>query len=102
MGATMANAWIAAHPRIDAWFPVGMLVPYAARPRLPVLDVVAEHDYPEVLRRVPRPLTLQRDGCSDAVTISGTDHFMAGAVQRLLERVESFLDSAFAGKCRAP
>jgi len=102
MGATMANAWIAAHPRIDAWVPVGMLVPYAARPRLPVLDVVGERDYPEALRRAPRPLTLPRDGCSDAVTVPGADHFMSGAVPRLLDRVERFLDDAFAGKCRAP
>jgi len=102
MGASMVNDWMATHPRIDAWVPVGMLVPYASRPSLPVLDVVGEHDYPETLRRVPRALTLPRDGCSAAVTIPGADHFMAGAVPRLLDRVEPFLDDVFAGKCRAP
>jgi len=98
MGATMVNDWMAARPRIDAWIPVGMLVPFAARPTLPVLDVVGERDYPEALRRVPRPLTLPRDGCSGSVTIAGADHFMAGVVPRLLDRVAPFLDAVFAGK----
>jgi len=100
MGATMANEWVAARPRIDAWVPVGMLVPYAARPAMPVLDVVGERDYPEALRRMPRPLMLTRDGCSAAVTIPGADHFMAGAVPNLLDRVSVFLDDVFAGKCK--
>jgi dienelactone hydrolase len=99
MGATMVNEWMAARPHIDAWVTVGMLVPYAARPSLPVLDVVGERDYPEALRRVPRPLMLPRDGCSAAVTIPAADHFMAGAVPRLLDRVSVFLDDVFAGKC---
>ena len=100
MGASMVNAWMASRPHIDAWVPVGMLVPYGTRPDLPILDIVGERDYPEALRRVPRPLMLPRDGCSTAITIAGADHFMAGAVPRLLDRVTPFLDEVFAGKCK--
>ena len=51
IGATMVNAYLArpdAAP-IVAWAPVGMFGEFAAPPREPVLDVVAERDFPEVL-----------------------------------------------------
>ena len=41
MGASMANAFLARNA-IDAWAPIGMFGPFAAPPREPVLDIVAE------------------------------------------------------------
>jgi len=102
MGATMVNAWMASSPKIDAWVPVGMLVPFARAPRMPVLDVVGQNDYPESLQRVPAATALPADGCSRAVTIAGADHFMQGAVPRLLDAVAPFLARALSGECRSP
>lgn len=98
-GASMVNEWMRSDPRVDAWVPVGMLVPFAARPRVPILDVVGQQDYSEALARVPPSSALPRDGCSAAVTIAGADHFMSGAVPRLLAPVTSFLERVFAGRC---
>jgi hypothetical protein len=99
MGATMANHWMTAAPAIDAWVPLGMLVPFARAPRVPVLDVVGENDYPEALARVPPAAALPADGCSRSVTIAGADHFMQKAVPRLLDAVTPFLDRALGGGC---
>jgi dienelactone hydrolase len=50
LGAAMTNAWLAkSHPAIGAWVPIGMTVDFAASPRVPVADVVAERDFPEAL-----------------------------------------------------
>jgi len=100
MGASMVNAWMTAQPRIDAWVPVGMLVPYAVKPTRPVLDVVGERDYPEVLHRVPSSSGLPRDGCSGTATIGGADHFMSGRVPALIAQVTPFFERVFAGECR--
>lgn len=101
MGATMANDWMTLRPAVAGWVPVGMLVPFARPPHVPVLDVVGERDYPESLRRVPGAKALPRDGCSGAVTIPGADHFMQGATARLLDAVTPFLARALAGQCGA-
>ena len=51
MGASMTDAFLARGDAtaIVAWAPVGMLVAFTTPPRMPVLDVVAERDFPEVL-----------------------------------------------------
>jgi pimeloyl-ACP methyl ester carboxylesterase len=103
MGAAMVEAWLARtqHRSVDAWVAVGMLVGFAASPqRLPVLDLVAERDFPEVLALAPRRAAqLPRDACSRAVTLADTDHFLAGAVPRAVELIVPFLDKALAGGC---
>ena len=103
MGASMTDAYLtranAAQP--DAWAPVGMLADFAKVPRMPVLDVVAERDFPEVLSAARlRALQLQRDDCSTRVTIAGTDHYMTQATTALADAVAAFLGRAFAGACR--
>jgi pimeloyl-ACP methyl ester carboxylesterase len=102
MGAAMVNAWLArgAPGRVDAWVPIGLAVAFAAPPRVPVLDVIGERDYRDVLAMAKeRKAALPRDRCSQAVTISGTDHFLAGAVPRAVDRIAPFLEQAFAGNC---
>jgi len=96
----MVNDWMTSTPAIDAWVPLGMLVPFARPPRMPLLDVVGANDYPDALRRVPAAGTLPADGCSRTVTIPGADHFMQGAVPRMLDVVAPFLARALAGTCR--
>ncbi|MEO5764031.1 MAG: alpha/beta fold hydrolase, partial [Casimicrobiaceae bacterium] len=51
MGAMMTDAYLARRDAapIVAWVPVGMLADFAAAPRMPVLDAIGEHDFPEVL-----------------------------------------------------
>ena len=102
MGAAMVDAAFARSDAlsVDAWVPVGMLVDFAFTPRLPVLDVIAERDFPEAMAgaktRAPR---LPRDGCSRSVVIGNADHYFAGATAALAESAAAFLERAFAGKC---
>jgi len=102
LGAAMVNAWLAkAQPRaIDAWVPIGMLVPFTTPPRMAVLDVTADRDFPEALAsREGRGRQLPQDGCSASITIANTDHFLDKAVPRAVERIVPFLDKALAGGC---
>jgi alpha/beta superfamily hydrolase len=103
LGATMANAYLAspAAASVVAWVPIGMQGAFAAPPREPVLDVVAQNDRPEVLKAASaRADSLPRDSCSRQVTIPGTDHFMANRRKELAEAVVRFLQVASAGSCR--
>jgi len=102
MGAAMVNAWLARRQRaaVDAWVPVGLLVDFAAPPRLPVLDVVAEHDFPEALAAAKkRASVLAGDRCSAPLVIDRSDHYFGGAVQRLARSIRPFLERAFGGNC---
>ena len=102
MGAAMVNAWLSqAPPRsIDAWVPVGLLVGFAVPPRQPVLDVVAEHDFPDALMNArTREAQLPRDGCSAASTVASADHYFEDAVPRLVGSIVPFLTRVLAGKC---
>jgi len=105
LGASMADAYLAradAAP-IVAWVPIGMMAGFTRPPREPVLDVVAERDFPEALAAMKlRAAQLPKDGCSAARTIAGTDHYMTGAAARLDEAVAAFLDLAVNGRCAAP
>ena len=85
---------------VRAWVPVGMLVDFAAPPRLPVLDVVAEHDMPPALAFAKvRARALPRDGCSRALVVAGTDHYFEGSAKRLAEAIAPFLSRALGGAC---
>lgn len=100
MGASMVNEWMRTKRDVDGWIAVGMLVPFARAPSIPVLDVTGARDFPEALARVPKADALPRDGCSAAVTIAGADHFMTSAVPRLLDVAAPFLERVFAGACK--
>jgi predicted alpha/beta-fold hydrolase len=103
MGAAMVNAWLAepGRARVDAWVPVGMFVPFAAAPRQPVLDVIAERDFPEAIAEAKvRARRLMQDGCSAALVVDGTDHYFDGsAAERLAAAIAPFIERALAGGC---
>jgi uncharacterized protein YcfJ len=104
MGAAMADAYLARPDaaRIDAWVVVGMLADFKAAPRVPVLDVVAEKDFPEVLAATKvRALRLPKDGCSAAVVVKGVEHYFgeAGPQGELGKVVGGFLGKALGGGC---
>ena len=102
LGAAMVNAWLAQHDErvVDAWVPVGMFVAFASRPREPVLDVVGERDFPEVLAAAKaRTAKLPGDGCSASQVIAGADHYFGDAAQRLAASIAPFLERALDGKC---
>ena len=104
MGAAMVNAWLAATTQasVGAWIPVGMFVPFATAPRLPVLDVVAERDFPEAIAQAKvRAGQLKQDGCSASLAFDGTDHYFdGGAAARLAAAVAPFIKRALDGQCR--
>ena len=104
IGAAMANAYLArADGRpIDAWVAVGMFVDFAAPQTAPVLDVVAERDFPEALATAKlRAARLPRDPCSRSVVIAATDHYFEAAGAALADATATFLAQAFAGRCIA-
>jgi len=99
MGASMANAFLARNA-IDAWAPIGMFGPFAAPPREPVLDIVAETEIEPVLETAPaRASTLPKDACSRQVTIAGADHYFEKRQKELVATIAAFLERAFAGRC---
>lgn len=102
LGAMMANEFLASSSSaaVAAWVPIGMQAEFAAAPRQPVLDVIAQNDLAEVLAVAPaRALALPRDGCSRQIVIAGADHFMANRRDELARTVASFLARAFAARC---
>lgn len=102
MGASMADAYLSSPSavRLAAWVPVGMLSAFGSRPNIPVLDVIAERDFAQVLDVAPkRGATLPRDACSKQLVIAGTDHYMENRQKELVAAIAPFLARAFAGKC---
>lgn len=103
MGAVMVNAWLAqsTENRVDVWVPIGLMTTFASAPQEPILDVVAEHDFPEVLDAVKkRAAQLPRDRCSKSTEVSDTDHYFDTAARRLSEAIASFIARALRGECR--
>ncbi|MEO8346006.1 MAG: alpha/beta fold hydrolase [Betaproteobacteria bacterium] len=102
VGASMAAAYLARRDAlpIAAWVPVGMLVDYAKLPREPVLDIIAENDFPEVRDSSKvRAARLPADRCSRMVTIPGTNHYFESATDALAGVIAPFLVRVFAGEC---
>jgi hypothetical protein len=102
MGSAMVNAWLARSgwAGVDAWVSVGMFVPFDAAPRMPVLDVVAERDFPEVLAQARmRGAELRADDCSGSRVVSGADHYFEDSAARLAAAVAPFLERALTGRC---
>jgi alpha/beta superfamily hydrolase len=102
MGATMADAYLGRPDAraIDAWVPIGMLADFSAVPKVPVLDIVAADDLPEVGAAAPlRRPKLPGDRCSRAVTIAGADHYFDGGQIELAAVIAAFLERVFDGRC---
>lgn len=102
MGASMVDAYFASSSpaKLAAWVPIGMMNPFGTRPAMPVLDVTAERDFPQVLEAAPRrAAALPRDGCSQEVRIMGTDHFMENRQKELVATIVPFLERALTGGC---
>ena len=102
LGAVMADRYLASSGEsgVAAWVPIGMQGDFAAAPRQPVLDVIAQNDVPEVLDVAPiRANGLPRDACSRQITIRGTDHFMANRRKELAQDIGPFLARAFDARC---
>jgi alpha-beta hydrolase superfamily lysophospholipase len=103
MGASMVNAWLAGSTKagVDAWVAVGLLVPFATPLRQPVLDVIAERDFPEVLTHATtRAGQLPHDACSAARVIAGTDHYFGAASMQLASAIAPFIRRALDGGCK--
>jgi len=102
-GATMVNAYLARSDAlaVDAWVPIGMFGVFDAKPKEPVLDIVAEHDAHEVRvdwkRRSSEALS---DSCSRQLSIEGTDHFFDNRQARIAAAIAAFLERVFGGNCR--
>ena len=102
LGAAMANTYLATAKgrAVAAWIPVGMLVDFASVPKMPVLDVVAEHDFAEALTSVrARARQRPRDRCSGEVRIAATDHYFANATGALVDAIVPFVERAFRDDC---
>jgi pimeloyl-ACP methyl ester carboxylesterase len=102
MGSSMADAYLASSSaaRIVAWVPIGMTNALDSHREVPVLDVTAEHDMPQVLDAASkRVATLPHDGCSKHISIAGTDHAMEDRQRELVAAIVPFLVRAFAGRC---
>jgi len=102
MGASMVDVYLASASaaRIVAWVPIGMTHGFGARPSMPVLDIAAERDLPQVLRSAAkRAAAFSRDECSKHVSIAGADHLMEHQQQELVAVIVPFLARAFAGRC---
>ena len=98
----MADAYLSSSSaaKLAAWVPIGMLSAFRSRPAMPVLDVIAERDFAQVLDVAPkRAATLPRDACSKQLVIAGTDHYMDNRQKELVAVIAPFLARAFAGKC---
>ena len=101
-GATMVNAYLAGPDAldIDAWAAIGMFGTYDAKPRQPVLDIVAERDFDEVrvaaTRRAGDP---PQTKCSRSMTISDTDHYFDNRQAELAAAIAVFLERVFDAKC---
>ena len=102
LGATMANAFLAGPDAlaVDAWVAIGMFGTFDAKPKEPVLDIVAERDFDEVraaaTRRAGDP---PQTKCSRQMTIADTDHYFDDRHAELAAAIAAFLERVFDGKC---
>jgi alpha/beta superfamily hydrolase len=102
MGAAMSNAYLAAASaaKPDAWVAVGMMVDFAAAPGIPVLDVVAERDFPEALAAsAARRARMPADRCSRGIAVAGADHYFESTSAALIAAILPFLEQVAAGVC---
>ncbi|HEY2864963.1 MAG TPA: DUF3530 family protein [Casimicrobiaceae bacterium] len=103
LGAEMTDAYLAFSAAVppSAWVPIGMPVDFASNPAEPVLDIVAQNDFAEVIAAAAaRARKLPLDTCSRQVVIAGADHFMGSRRKELSEVVVRFIKEVFEGNCR--
>ena len=101
-GASMADTFLAqpGAPTIDAWAPIGMAGPFAAAPKEPVLDVVAEREIALVRTSArARIATLPKDRCSRQIVIAGADHNFEDRQKELVAAIAVFLERVFNARC---
>lgn len=101
LGAAMANAYLArSRTRFDAWVTIGFAEDFAAPPNMPVLDIIGENDFPEVIARsrTRRP-ALPKDRCSQTITMGAADHYFERETKALEAAMAPFIERAFAGRC---
>lgn len=101
-GATMVNVYLAQPDAlaIDAWVPIGMFGTLDAKPKEPVLDIIAEHDANEIRADAKRRAReAPSDSCSRQLTIDGTDHYFDNGLDRLAAAIAAFLERVFSGNC---
>lgn len=96
MGSWMANVYYEQTPDAPfaAWVCVGLTGGFGGmrNVQVPVLDVYAEHDLPQVLRADwRRRVTLQSIEGSKQVRISGADHSYTGREKELAIEVRAFI-----------
>ena len=96
MGSWMANVYYEQTPDAPfaAWVCVGLTGGFGGmrNVRVPVLDVYAEHDLPQVLRADwRRRFTLQSIEGSKQVRIAGADHSYTGREKELAAEVRNFI-----------
>jgi pimeloyl-ACP methyl ester carboxylesterase len=102
MGSSMADAYLSSSSaaKLAAWVPIGMMNAFGSRPVMPVLDVVGEHDFRQVLELAPkRAAALPHDGCSKQIVIAGTDHYMENRQKELVAAIAPFLQRTFTRQC---
>ena len=102
IGGSIVDAYLARPDALPvaAWIPIGMLADFARAPRMPILDIIAERDFAEVVASgVLRAPQLPRDRCSRVVTVAGADHYFGRSTDNLAAQIVPFLDRVFASEC---
>jgi predicted alpha/beta-hydrolase family hydrolase len=102
MGSAMSGDHLAqgGAAKLDGWVAIGMAVDFATTPTMPVADVVAERDLPEVLSMTAaRAKRMPSDRCSRRITVAGADHYFESTSASLIAAILPFLDRVAAGDC---
>ena len=96
MGSWMSNVYYAETPAspFAAWVCMGLTGGYGSmrNVKVPVLDVYAENDLPNVLRADwRRRMTVDSIPGSGQLKIAGADHFYAGREKELANAIDAFI-----------
>jgi pimeloyl-ACP methyl ester carboxylesterase len=97
MGSRMTDAYLARArgSPVVAWASVGLSGAFASAERLsfPVLDLVGEHDLPQVRQGVLARAAAMRGAPAYTPAVApGADHFFSGRQPELVRRIREFLD----------
>ena len=77
-----------------------MLIDFSASPKEPVLDVIAQSEFPEVAAAaILRAKRLPHDACSTTMTIAGADHYFESRQKELSAAIAAFLERVFSERC---
>ena len=101
MGARMSNFFLARTPgsNIAAWVSIGISsgeFTDTGTPRVPILDIFGELDFPQVRQRAAaRAAMLRLHKGSAQIEVAGADHYFAGHERELVIQTRRFLDNRF-------